>query len=260
MGAPVDGHASQGRGSERVVLVTGAGSGIGRATAGRFAGAGASVACLDLKTETAEETAASIRADGGDAIGVGADVADELDAKTAVAAVLERYGRLDVLANVAGIGRFQLTTEQSVDDWNRILEVNLTGTFLMCREALPALVETRGAVVNVASLAGLYAHPYAAAYCASKGGVIMLTKTLAVEYASRGVRVNVLCPSGVMTPLLAGFGKPEGTDDALFGRIVPHTGQLSEPEEMAAAIAFLASPEMPNMTGATLVVDGAVSA
>ena len=105
---------------------------------------------------------------------------------------------------VAGIGRFAITTEQSVDDWDRIFDVNLKGTFLMCREALPALEESTGVIVNVASLAGLVAHPYGAAYCASKGGVVMFSKTLALEYAAKGVRVNVLCPSGVMTPMLTG--------------------------------------------------------
>lgn len=245
--------------SRRVALVTGAGSGIGRATANRFAGAGTAVCCLDVVADGAEATAESIRAGGGDAFGIGVDVGNEADVKAAVAAALDRYGRIDVLANVAGIGRFQITTEESVEDWNRILDVNLTGTFLMCREALPALVESRGVIVNVASLAGLVAHPYAAAYCASKGGVVMLTKTLALEYASKGVRVNGLCPSGVLTPLLSSFAKPEAADEGLFARIVPITGQLSEPEEMAAAIDFLASREMPNMTGTLLVVDGGVS-
>lgn len=243
----------------RVAFVTGAASGIGRATAVRFGAAGSQVCCFDLQADAAEATAESIRDAGGDAIGVGVDVSDEVGVKSAVATGLDHFGHLDVLANVAGIGRFQLTTEESVEEWDRILSVNLTGTFLMCREALPALVETKGVIVNVASLAGLQAHPYAVAYCASKGGVVMLTKTLALEYAAQGVRVNALCPSGVNTPLLGGFAKPEGANGDLFGRIVPITCQLSEPEEMAAAIDFLASPEMPNMTGTLLVVDGGVS-
>lgn len=252
-------HNDPGTDATRVAFVTGAASGIGQATALRFGAAGARVCCLDLQADAAEATAAAIRDAGGDAIGLGGDVSDEVEVKSAIAAGLEKYGRLDVLANVAGIGRFQLTTEESVAEWDRIMGVNLTGTFLMCREALPALVETKGVIVNVASLAGLVAHPYAVAYCASKGGVVMLTKTLALEYAAHGVRVNALCPSGVNTPLLTGFAKPEGANGDLFGRIVPLTCQLSEPTEMATAIEFLASPDMPNMTGTLLVVDGGVS-
>ena len=250
---------SSGTDGGRVAVVTGAASGIGRATALHFAASGSRLCCLDLQAEAAEATAAEIREAGGEAISVAVDVSDEVEVKSAIAACLAAYGRIDVLANVAGIGRFQISSEESIEEWDRIVRVNLTGTFLMCREALPSIIENKGAIVNVASLAGLMAHPYAAAYCASKGGVVMLTKTLALEHATQGVRVNALCPSGVLTPLLSDFGTPEGADGALFGRIVPVTGQLSEPEEMAYAIAFLASPEMPKMTGTVLVVDGGVS-
>lgn len=242
-----------------VALVTGAASGIGRSTALRFGSDETSVFCCDIDETGAEATAAAIRELGGDAKGHVVDVSDEVDVKSAVATAMEHFGRIDVLANVAGVGHFRHTTEESADDWMRILGVNLTGTFLMIREALPALLETKGAIVNVASVAGLYAHPYAAAYGASKGGVISLTRTLALEYASRGVRINAVCPSGVTTPLLAEFAMPEGGEVAIMQRMVPPSQSLSDPEEIATAIAFLASPEMPNMTGSILVVDGGVS-
>lgn len=242
-----------------VALVTGAASGIGQATALRFGAKGARIFCYDIDEAGAEATAATIREQGGDALAQGVDVSDEVDVKSGVAAALDAYGRIDVLANVAGVGHFRHTTEESSADWLRILGVNLTGPFLMIRESLPALLESRGAVVNVASVAGLYAHPYAAAYGASKGGVVSLTRTLALEYASRGVRINAVCPSGVVTPLLSEFGMPEGGETTIMQRMVPPSQSLSAPEEIAVAIEFLASPEMPNMTGTILVVDGGVS-
>ncbi|MCZ7530060.1 MAG: SDR family oxidoreductase [Acidimicrobiia bacterium] len=245
---------------DRVALVTGAASGIGRATAYRFASDGARVGCFDLDGAGVQQTAATIRDDGGEAFVVEGDVSDEVDAKAAVALTLEHFGAIDVLANVAGIGHFRHSAEESLDDWNRIVGVNLTGTFLMCRNALPALLERRGVIVNVASIAGLGAHPYAVAYSASKAGVIALTKTLAAEFAAAGLRVNAVAPGGVLTPILESFTPPEGTDDQLMGRAVPLNGMFVEPEEIANAIAFLSSETMPNTTGTVLVVDGATSA
>ncbi|MBV6510132.1 MAG: Glucose 1-dehydrogenase 1 [Acidimicrobiales bacterium] len=241
------------------VLVTGAASGIGRATAKRFAAGGARLCCFDIDEAGAETTAAAIREQGGDAFSCCGDVSSEVDTKATVSAALERFGQLDVLANVAGIGHFRHTEEESAEEWNRILGVNLTGAFLMARDAIPALLDTRGVIVNVASVAGLSAHPYAAAYGASKGGVVLLTKTLALEYASRGLRVNAVCPSGVVTPILDQFTRPDEAEESLFMRIVAPNCNLIEPEEIACAIEFLASPEMPNMTGAIVVVDGGVT-
>ena len=126
----------------------------------------------------------------------------------------------------------------------------------MCRECLPHLLETKGAIVNVASIAGLTGHAYGAAYSASKGGLISLTKTLACEYASRGVRVNAICPGGVMTPIVDGFTLPEGAEEQLLMRILPLTGEMIDPSEIANAIAFLSSDTLRNATGAVLTVDG----
>lgn len=239
-----------------VALVTGAASGIGRATALRFGDGGHRVGCFDLDKNGVDETVAAIRDAGGDAIAFDGDVCDEVTTKAVVAGTIEQFGGLNVLANVAGIGHYRHSEDESLGDWNRIVGVNLTGTFLMCRDALPALLASKGAIVNVASIAGLAAHAYGAAYSASKGGVVALTKTLAAEYASRDVRVNAVCPGGVMTPIINSFMPPEDADNALVGRAVPLMGRFLEPDEIARAIEFLASGSMPNLTGAVLVVDG----
>jgi NAD(P)-dependent dehydrogenase (short-subunit alcohol dehydrogenase family) len=169
-------------------------------------------------------------------------------------------GRPDVLCNVAGIGTFAHTTEMALEKWNQILAVNLTGTFLMVREVLPLmLAPNQGSIVNVASTAGLVGSAYSAAYCASKGGVVMMTKALAIEYAGRGVRVNAVAPGGVETPLIANFGLPPGGDPKHFERIMSRMG-MCRPEQVASAIAFLASEESAYTTGAVLAVDGGVTA
>ena len=138
--------------------------------------------------------------------------------------------------------------------------MNLTGTFLLSQSALPALLETKGAIVNMASVAGLRATPYNAAYCASKGGVIMLTKSMAIEVAKAGVRVNAVCPAAVDTPFLRGFELPEGADMALLTRASSPMGRVIEPAEVAAAVAYLASEEAATVSGTTLVIDGAATA
>lgn len=240
----------------RVALVTGAASGIGQATALRLARGGLRIACFDLDAAGVEATAAEIRSSGGDAVAFEGSVCDEIAAKTVVEDTLDHFGQLNVLANIAGVGHYRHTQDESLADWNRVLGINLTGTFLMCRAALGALVESHGAIVNVGSIAGVAAHAYGAAYSASKGGVIALTKTLAAEFASRDVRVNAVCPGGVLTPILGGFVPPEDADDVLVGRAVPLMGRFLDPDEIASAIEFLSSDSMPNLTGAVLVVDG----
>jgi NAD(P)-dependent dehydrogenase (short-subunit alcohol dehydrogenase family) len=191
--------------------------------------------------------------------GIVCDVTDPVACEAAVAAVLERHGRLDVLVNVAGIGGFRPVSEVSVEEWRRIIDVNLTGTFLLSQSAIPALLETKGTIVNLASVAGLRATPYNAAYCASKGGVIMLTKSMALELASAGVRVNAVCPSAVDTPFLHGFVVPEGAE-RLFARTSSPMGRILDPAEVAAAVAYLASDEAATVSGTALVIDGAATA
>jgi len=244
---------------DRVALVTGAGSGIGRAAAQRLASEGARVLCADINGDGAEATAAAIRDAGGEAAAQVCDVSDEGSVRAAVAQVIARFGRLHALVNCAGIGHFRRTTEETLAGWNRILAVNLTGAFLTCREALPHLLQTKGAIVNTASVAGLKSHPYAAAYCASKGGVVMMTKALAVEYARKGVRVNCVCPGRVETPMLGEFKLPEGASPASVAKLLPLREQSGSPAEIAAVIAFLASDDASYIIGDAIVVDGGMT-
>jgi NAD(P)-dependent dehydrogenase (short-subunit alcohol dehydrogenase family) len=240
---------------DKVALVTGAASGIGRATAERLAAEGGRVFCADLDGEACGAAAKAIRETGGAAAALACDVARSADCGAAVAAAVAEAGRLDVLANVAGIGIYRHATDYTDEEWSRVLEVNLTGTFYMCRAALPHLIESRGNIVNVASTAGLAGTPYGAAYSASKGGVVLLTKTLAVEFGLRGVRVNCICPGGVDTPLLRSYEVPGGTDPRLMARLqlLPTFG---EPSEIAALIAYLACDEARYVNGAAVSIDG----
>jgi NAD(P)-dependent dehydrogenase (short-subunit alcohol dehydrogenase family) len=243
----------------RVALVTGAASGIGRATAERLAQEGAKVACLDVQELQVHQAAAAIRQAGGEALPIVCDVSDAGSVSRAVDATIGKWGKLHAVANVAGIGGFIKTLDLTLEQWNRFIAINLTGQFLVCQKALPHILETKGAIVNVASVAGLKSHPYAAAYCASKGGVVMLTKALAVEYARKGVRVNCLCPGGVDTPLLEQFQLPEGGSAKQLMRIAPLLDRMATPAEVAAGIAFLASDDASYVNGTVLVVDGAMT-
>lgn len=242
----------------KVVMVTGAGSGIGRHTALRFAAEGAAVACLDI-TGAEEATSADIVDSGAKAMAARCDVADEASVRSAVSATVESLGTPHVVCNIAGVGKFTHTVDVELSEWDRIVSINMTGTFLMCRETIPYLLENRGNVVNVASTAGVIGQPYSAAYCASKGGVIMLTKALAVEYLERGVRFNAVAPGGVETPILASFMPPEGSSNKLVARLMSPMG-LAKPEEIAALVAFIASDEARYMNGSVVTMDGAITA
>jgi NAD(P)-dependent dehydrogenase (short-subunit alcohol dehydrogenase family) len=243
----------------RTILITGAGSGIGQATARRFGQEGGRVFCADVDGAGAERTAAAIREAGGEAAAARCDVSDPEAVTRTVDAAVARWSGLHVLANVAGIGGFRRTTEVTFEEWSRVLAVNLTGQFLTCQRALPHILSSKGAIINTASVAGLKSHPYSAAYCASKGGVVMLTRALAAEYGRKGIRINCLCPGGIETPMLSQFQLPEGVPQAALMRIAP-LGRHGQPDEVAGTIAFLASDDATYINGAAIVVDGGMIA
>jgi meso-butanediol dehydrogenase/(S,S)-butanediol dehydrogenase/diacetyl reductase len=239
----------------KVVLITGAASGIGKASALRMAGEGASLLCADVQQEAVEATAKEVNELGGNAIAVVSDVSDTDSCNQAIARCLEEYGRIDSLCNIAGILSFDNTHELEREKWDRILAVNLTGTFLMTQAALPHLLETRGNVVNMSSISALAGQPYSAAYAASKGGVLAFTHTLAVEYGKRGLRANAVCPGGVLTPIQGEFKLPEGGDVKLIYRIMP-LDEMRPPEDAASVVAFLASDDARHVNGEHIRVDG----
>jgi NAD(P)-dependent dehydrogenase (short-subunit alcohol dehydrogenase family) len=245
--------------ADRVAVVTGAGSGLGRATAHHLAGDGATVAALDVAADAAEKTAAEIGEQGCSARAYAVDVTNPTAVKAAVEAVAADLGRPQVVVNSAGIGGFAHTHEETYERWSAILGVNLTGTFLVCQASVPYLLDGGGAIVNVASNAGLMGQPYSAAYCASKGGVVNLTRALAVEYVKRGVRVNAVAPGGMNTPMIAGFSMPEGVNLKEFARVTSPLG-YAEPEELASLIAYIASDEARYMTGSIVSMDGGITA
>jgi NAD(P)-dependent dehydrogenase (short-subunit alcohol dehydrogenase family) len=242
----------------RVAIVTGGGSGLGQATAVRLAAEGAHVAVLDIRLETALATVARITEAGGRARGREVDVSRADSVLAAVADVSATVGRPQVLVNCAGVGQFDLSEAVSIETWNRTIGVNLTGTFLMCQAVLPHLLEGGGSIVNIASNSGLQGIPYAAAYAASKGGVILLTRSLASEYSGRGVRVNAVAPGGITTPLLENFTFPEGADRTRMprGSRVPH----AHPDEIASLVAYIASDEARFMVGSVVSMDGGLVA
>lgn len=242
----------------KVALVTGAGSGIGRATALRLAEEGAQVALADINEQALADTREALPK-GCEAISVVTDVRDSASCAAAVEACAESFGQLDILCNIAGIALCQHLTDISDEQWQRVMDINLNGVFFMCRAAIPQLVASKGCIINMSSSAGLEGQVYNSAYCASKAGVLMFTKSLAIEFSKQEVRVNAVCPGMVKTPLTDNFSMPENADMQLMGKLFPLL-EGAEPEEIAAAVAYLASAEARFVTGAALPIDGAQTA
>jgi NAD(P)-dependent dehydrogenase (short-subunit alcohol dehydrogenase family) len=216
------------------------------------------VAALDVADEALADTVEAITAEGGTAAAYRCDVTSEASVSEAVDALTAGLGDPTVVCNVAGIGGFFNTADMPFERWQKILAVNLTGPFLICRATLPSLLTHGGSIVNVASNTALMGQAYSAAYCASKAGLLMFSKALAAEYLTRGVRVNVIAPGGVDTPLLGAFILPEGADPKELHKMMTPMG-FSTPAEIAASVAFLASEESSYTTGAVLSVDGGLT-
>ncbi len=245
--------------TDRVILVTGAGSGIGRACALRLAAEGGKLYCTDIQQGDVASLVQEINAAGGTAIAECFDVSAPGAAEATVAACVANYGKLDVVVNMAGILRFSNCHETSFDMWSQIIAVNLTGTFMLCKAALPELLKTQGNIVNAASTASLQGLPWGAAYGASKGGVLALTRSIAVEYAKRGVRANCVCPGDINTNMVQGLSFPEDADFDLLSRITSLSGAKG-PETVAGVVAMLASEDGCHITGEHIRVDGGILA
>jgi NAD(P)-dependent dehydrogenase (short-subunit alcohol dehydrogenase family) len=240
----------------KVAIVTGASSGIGRATALAYAGAGAKVVVSDTNTAGGEETVALVRAAGGEALFVAADVSQAADCEALVARTVQAYGRLDIACNNAGIGGdLAPTADYPLDAWQRVIGVNLSGVFHCMKYQIPAMLKNGGgSIVNMASILGAVGFANAPAYTAAKHGVLGLTKTAAVEYSAQGVRVNAVGPAFIHTPMIAGLEGDPATLRQLTG--MHPIGRLGEPAEVAALVVWLSGPQASFVTGSYYPVDG----
>ncbi|MDO8617169.1 MAG: glucose 1-dehydrogenase [Dehalococcoidia bacterium] len=245
----------------KTAIVTGGGSGIGRATASLFAQEGARIVVADWNEESAQAAAREIETAGGKAVAVKADVSRPEDVQRMIQAALDTYGRLDVLFNNAGIeGEQAPTAECTVENFDRVISINLRGVFLGMKYGIEAMLRAGGGViVNNASVAGIVGFPNIPAYCAAKGGVIQLTKTAALEYAKEGIRVNVICPGVIQTPMVERFLHGDTQAQAALEAVEP-VGHFGKPEEVAQLALFLASDDSSFCTGAPFIVDGGMVA
>ena len=242
----------------KAILVTGAAAGIGKATAERLVSEGARVALADRNVDGLKDVAAQLMRPGRTPVVVPYDASDNASSESMVDAAVSGMGRLDAVCNVAGVFLKAHFVDIRGEDWDRILQINLTSVFRIIKRAMPALIAARGSIVNTSSIAGLDGHAYAAAYAVSKAGVISLTKTLAVEHAAAGVRANVICPGGIRTSM---GGSPPLVDAdpdlaTRYSKLLGFDG-LGDPGDIAAAIAYLVSDDARFVSGTVLTVDGA---
>lgn len=251
----------------RRALVTGGGSGIGQATVLRMLSEGGRVVAADVSAAGLADTVEKAGADAERLTTVEVNIGDEASVKAGVSAAVDALGGLDVLVNAAGILRSSHTDQTTLDQFQQVIQVNLVGTFLMIREAIPALLEgTDSAVVNFSSTSAMFAHPYMAAYAASKGGVQSMTHALAAEYAKRGIRFTSVQPGSISSGMTDGSGRsrqsvgpglPEDADMSLFMKLAPAIGQgFAGPESVAGVVAMLASADGAFITGTEVRIDG----
>ena len=245
--------------SSDVAIVTGAGSGIGRAIAVLFAYEGAKVFVADVSESDGESTVELIKKQGGKAVFVHVDVSDSESVKKMVDKTNEKRSKLRVLVNNAGIESIGSITEVTEENWDKVMSVNLKGTFLCSKYCVPRIIESGGgAIVNIASVLGLIGSKGEAAYCASKGGIISLTRAMALDFAPHNIRVNCICPGSVLTPTFKRVMTASGDYDNSFARNLEKIPikRVADPHEIAQAALFLASKKSSYVTGATLVIDG----
>ena len=240
---------------DKSAVITGAASGIGRAIALKFAHEGAAVMAADLDGKAAMSLADEIEADGGSAIGIGADITKRAEIDAMVAAAIERFGCIDVLVNNAGSRIIKPFLEHTEEDWRRMLDVNLTGHFLCCQAVIPYMLEAGGGrIINMASIASYVGRPNRAGYVAAKGGLLSLTRALAADMAGKNVTVNALAPGMIASPLNRDFAEDQVLGEAWKTENL--AGRWGEPEDVAGVATFLASDDAGFITGETITVDG----
>jgi 2-keto-3-deoxy-L-fuconate dehydrogenase len=248
---------------KKIAVVTGAGSGIGEQTARLFAQQGAHVVLADVRVDAAERVASDIRAEGGRAQAQQLDVANEAQVSATMAQVVATEGRLDILVNNAGISHVGNILETSLDDWERVMRVNARGVFLCAREGVRQMLAQSpggGVIINMSSVAATIGIERRLPYCASKGAVLALTRSIAIDFVTQGIRCNAICPGTVQTPFVDGYlarnfaGREDEVRQQLHAR--QPIGRMGRPDEIASAALYLASDEAAFVTGSALVIDG----
>ncbi|WHY71967.1 SDR family NAD(P)-dependent oxidoreductase [Fictibacillus enclensis] len=244
---------------DQVALITGSTSGLGEAIAKRFAHEGAKVIIVGRNQERGEAVAATIRGQGGDPMFVSADVTSEQNVKTMVDKVINRFGTIDIVVNNAGLVLPGSVIEMTLEQWNKVFQMNVTSTYLVSHHAIPLLLkQMRGSIINISSEAGLKGLKNRSAYCAAKAAIVGLTKAMAVDHSSKGIRINCICPGTIKTPMIQeiieNHEDPDGIEKEFLNRRL--TPELGTPGEIAEAALYFALPENRYVTGAILSVDG----
>ncbi len=243
----------------KVSLITGAGSGIGRATALKFAGEGATVVIADRNLQEADKTQYLVEQANGIGQAIAVDITQERQVAEAIAKTVEQFGRLDILYNNAGVSILKPITETTEADWDFLFGVNLKGMFFGCKHALPYMVQQGGGVIiNTASELALVGQPLYSAYCATKGGVLAFTRALSVEWASKGIRINAICPGPIKTPMLQAefdIAADSNAEETATIQSIP-VGRLGTPEDIARVALFLASDDAEFVHGTAIIADG----